>query len=61
MHRRVFLIYWHISRILYFFFSGGKIILTNGFVKKTNETPRNEINKAIQYKKDYFKRNKKNE
>lgn len=45
-----------ISRICYFFFYGGKIILTHGFIKKTEETPRKEILTAIQYRKDYIKR-----
>ena len=45
-----------ISRICYFFFVGQKIILTHGFTKKTEKTPRKEIDIAIQYKKDYFKR-----
>ena len=40
---------------LYFFFDGQKIILTNGFIKKTN-APTKEIEKAIEYKKDYEKR-----
>lgn len=46
-----------ISRIFYFFYVGNKIILTNGFVKKTQKTPRNEIEKALQYKQDYERRN----
>ena len=29
----------NITRVLYFFFVGKKIILTNGFVKKTQKTP----------------------
>ena len=28
-----------ITRVMYFFFDRGKIILTNGFVKKTQKTP----------------------
>ena len=28
-----------ITRVLYFFYYEGRIILTNGFVKKTQETP----------------------
>lgn len=31
-----------ISRVLYFFVVGRKIILTNGFIKKTQKTPKNE-------------------
>lgn len=45
-----------ISRVLYFFFAGKKIILTNGFIKKTQKTPQNEIEKAIRYKNDYMNR-----
>lgn len=32
-----------ITRVLYFFVVNKKIILTNGFVKKTQKTPDNEI------------------
>ncbi|MBQ8333488.1 MAG: type II toxin-antitoxin system RelE/ParE family toxin, partial [Clostridia bacterium] len=32
-----------ITRVLYFFVVGKKIILTNGFVKKTQKTPPQEI------------------
>jgi len=45
-----------ISRIFYFFRIGNKIILTNGFIKKTNKTPKGEIEKAIKYKTDYERR-----
>lgn len=45
-----------ISRVLYFFYYGKKIILTNGFIKKTQRTPRGEIKKAKQYRKDFLKR-----
>ena len=34
-------------RVLYFFFSGHCAILTNAFKKKTNQTPRREIDLAI--------------
>lgn len=50
-----------ISRIFYFFYIGNKIILTNGFIKKTNKTPKSELNLAKQYKLDYEKRSKTNE
>ena len=46
-----------ISRIFYFFCVGNKIILTNGFVKKTQKTPTSEIELALKYKADY-ERNK---
>lgn len=35
---------------------GKKIILTNGFIKKTQKTPRKYIDMAIEYKKDYLSR-----
>ena len=46
-----------ISRIFYFFFVDKKIVLTNGFVKKTQKTPTKEINRAIKYKEEYERRN----
>lgn len=45
-----------ISRIFYFFYVENKIILTNGFIKKTQKTPKSEIEKAIKYKEDYLSR-----
>lgn len=42
-----------ISRVLYFFVIGGKIILTNGFVKKTQKTPVREIELAKKYRALY--------
>lgn len=45
-----------ISRVLYFFVVGKKIILTNGFVKKTQKTPPGEIDRAKRYRKDYQSR-----
>jgi len=36
-----------------------KIILTNGFIKKTQKTPPNEIALAKRYKADYEGRKKK--
>ena len=32
-----------ITRVLYFFYYEGKVIMTNGFVKKTQKTPKEEI------------------
>lgn len=46
----------NIARTLYFFTAGKKIILTNGFIKKTQKTPRQEIVKAKKYRLDYLKR-----
>lgn len=45
-----------ISRVLYFFVVGKKIILTNGFVKKSQKTPPGEIDRAKRYRKDYQSR-----
>jgi phage-related protein len=33
-----------------------KIIVTNGFVKKTDKLPKNEKDLAIKYRHDYFER-----
>ncbi|NTW96614.1 MAG: type II toxin-antitoxin system RelE/ParE family toxin [Erysipelotrichaceae bacterium] len=43
-------------RILYFFGSGKNVILTNGFVKKTNKTPREVIKQAKAFRKDYLQK-----
>lgn len=45
-----------ISRVLYFFVVGRKIILTNGFIKKAQKTPRTEIERAKRYRMDYWDR-----
>ena len=45
-----------ITRVLYFFMVGRRIILTNGFVKKTQKTPREEIERAKRYRTDYINR-----
>ena len=46
----------NISRVLYFFVIGRKIILTNGFVKKTVKTPLGEIVRAKRYRADFQRR-----
>ena len=48
-----------ITRILYFFVVGRKIILTNGFVNKTQKTPRSEIELARKYRTEYLQREEK--
>ena len=48
-----------ITRIFYFFVMENKIILTNGFVKKTQKTPSGEVALASKYKSEYERRNKK--
>jgi len=45
-----------ISRLFYFFFDGNRIIVTNGFIKKSNKTPTKEIKLAKSYKQDYERR-----
>lgn len=47
-----------ISRSLYFFQSDKRLVFTNGFIKKTNETPNNEIEKAIKYRNIYLSEKK---
>ena len=47
-----------ITRVLYFFYVGKKIILTNGFVKKTQKTPPEQIAIAKKYRSDYLDRHK---
>lgn len=46
----------NITRILYFFYYEGKIILTNGFVKKTQKTPTEEIKLAKERRLDFKER-----
>ena len=45
-----------ITRVLYFFFVGNKAVLTNGFTKKTQKTPKPELALAKKYKDDYERR-----
>lgn len=47
-----------ITRVMYFFYEGDKAILTHGFIKKTQKTPKNEIQRALKYREDYYRRNK---
>lgn len=49
-----------ITRILYFFHDGKVVVLTNGFVKKQQKTPRREIELAKERRVDYLKRSKEN-
>ena len=46
-----------IYRIFCFFDKGNLIILLNGFQKKTEKTPKNEIEKAERLKKKYYEEN----
>lgn len=45
-----------ISRVLFFFYYESKIVLTNGFIKKTQKTPPKEIEKSKKYRKDFIER-----
>lgn len=43
----------NIFRIFCFFDEGHLIVLANGFQKKTQKTPKSEIEKALKIKKEY--------
>ena len=45
-----------ITRVLYFFIVGKKAVLTNGFIKKSQKTPKVEKELAKKYKADYERR-----
>ncbi|MEZ5537377.1 MAG: type II toxin-antitoxin system RelE/ParE family toxin [Thiolinea sp.] len=46
----------NIFRLLGFFDEGNFIVLTNGFQKKTQKTPKSEIELSEQRKQDYLER-----
>lgn len=47
----------HIGFIRIFgFIAGQNLWLTHGIIKKTDKTPKTDINKAEQYKNDYYER-----
>lgn len=46
----------NITRVLYFFFYDQKIVLTNGFAKKTQKTPTKEIALAKERRKEFIER-----
>ena len=48
-----------IWRVFCFFDNGKLIVLLNGFIKKTQKTPKNEIEKALQLMQKYYKTKKK--
>lgn len=45
-----------VVRIIYFYLNGKIIVLTNGFVKKQQKTPRNEIELALKRRKIFSER-----
>lgn len=49
------------SRTLFFFMVGRQIILTNGFIKKSQKTPSREIEIAKERRADYLERVEANE
>lgn len=46
----------NITRILYFFIRGRKVILIHGFIKKEPRTPRSELERASSCKVDFERR-----
>ena len=49
----------NIFRIFAFFDKGNLVVLGNGFQKKTQKTPRQEIDKALKIKLEYENENEK--
>lgn len=47
-------------RIFFIFDEGNIVVLFNGFQKKTQKTPRSEINKALKLKEAYYDRKRSN-
>lgn len=47
-----------ITRIMFFFDENRKIVLTNGFIKKTQKMPMSEFELAKKYRADYLSRRK---
>lgn len=45
-----------ISRVMYFFVIGKTAVLTNGFIKKTQKTPKEELERAKRYRADFLSR-----
>lgn len=44
----------NIFRIFYFFDSGNLVVIGHGFQKKTQKTPKQQIERAEQIKKEYY-------
>lgn len=51
----------NITRALYFFYFGGTIVITNGFVKKARKTPRRELELAKTRRTDWIMRQEQKE
>lgn len=50
-----------ITRVMYFFYYDKRIVLTNGFIKKTRKTPSEEIQIAKSRRMDFMERMAKND
>ena len=48
----------NIFRIFCFFDKGRLVIILNGFQKKTQKTPKTEIDRALKLKKEYYEEKK---
>ena len=48
-----------ITRSMYFFFEGNRIVITHGFVKKQQKMPVSELQKAKNYREDWLRRKQK--
>ncbi|MHC4884895.1 MAG: type II toxin-antitoxin system RelE/ParE family toxin [Planctomycetota bacterium] len=48
----------NIYRVFSFFFRGNRLVLTHGYTKKTQKTTQREINRAEEYRRDFFARHK---
>lgn len=46
----------NINRIFYFIYANNIFVLLNGFTKKSDDIPINELDRALKYKKDYERR-----
>lgn len=44
----------NIYRVFFIFDNGNIVVLFNGFQKKTQKTPQNEIERALKIKEDYY-------
>ena len=44
----------NIYRVFFIFDNGNIVILFNGFQKRSQKTPQNELNKAIKLKEEYY-------
>ncbi len=49
----------NIYRIFCFMLDNSCVVLTHGFIKKTQKTPASEIERAKKYKSDFIKRSRK--